>query len=177
MHTQTTQPSVRALGEARLEAARAASTPPQWAELWQPPAHPFPFTWGECWKHTMEYRVDDFSSEIGLYIDLLGMPTIAFGPDYAMFTSPDQAFFLSVATATDEAPRTPPETIRLEFMIDGIHGTVEELQRRGVAFEQEAMPCADGSPLYTAIFRTPHGVEVKLWAMVAPTADEDETGA
>jgi hypothetical protein len=165
METETTAPNLRELGEARLAVARTASTLEQWNELWQKPAHPFPFTWGDCWKHNIQYRVDDFSAEVGFYIDVLGMPVNAFGPDYAMFTSPDRAFFLSMTPAGEDAASTPPDAIRIEFMIEGIHATVEELQRRGVAFRQETKPYAEGSPLHTAVFTTPHGIEVILWGM------------
>ncbi len=159
-------PRVRALGKARLDIARRAQSPAEWQALWKPPAHPFPFTWGERWKQCVEYRVDDFAAEIGFYIDILGLPVNAFDPDYAMFTSPQGDFFFAVVPA-DEGGSTPPDAIRLQFMLDDIFAAVDELERRGIAFEQPPQRVHPSAALHIATFRTPHGICIDLWGMLA----------
>ena len=174
-------PRVRALGKARLDIARRAQTPAEWQALWRPPAHPFPFTWGERWKQCVEYRVDDFAAEIGFYIDILGLPVNALDPDYAMFTSPQGDFFFAVVPA-DAGDSTPPDAIRLQFMLNDIFAAVEELESRGIAFEQPPQRVHPSAALHIATFRTPHGICIDLWGMLAslrPTlataqAEDDE---
>ena len=158
-------PRVRALGKARLDIARRAQSPAEWQALWKPPAHPFPFTWGERWKQCVEYRVDDFAAEIGFFIDILGLPVNALDPDYAMFTSPQGDFFFAVVPA-DEGDSTPPDAIRLQFMLDDIFATVEELESRGIAFEQPPQRVHPSAALHIATFRTPHGICIDLWGML-----------
>jgi catechol 2,3-dioxygenase-like lactoylglutathione lyase family enzyme len=174
-------PRVRALGKARLDIARRAQSPADWQTLWKQPAHPFPFVWGERWKQCVEYRVDDFAAEIGFFIDILGLPVNAFDPDYAMFTSPQGDFFFAVVPAGD-GDSTPPDAIRLQFMLDDIFATVEELESRGIAFEQPPQRVQPSAALHIATFRTPHGICIDLWGMLAslrPTlataeAEDDE---
>jgi len=48
-----------------------------------------------------------------------------------------------------------------------VFGTATELERRGIKLEQWPQPCADGSTLYIGYFRTPHGICVDLWGLVA----------
>jgi hypothetical protein len=148
-------------GRASAGKARGPAHAPSGAEL------DYPFRWGVGWKQCVEYRVDDFSSEIAFFIDTLGFPTNAFGPDYAMFTSPDQAFYFSVVPAPPGESSTPPASIRLQFMIENIVGVVSDLERRGIVFEERPGPWEPGSPLYTGYFRTPHGICIDLWGMVA----------
>lgn len=178
-------PRVRALGKARLDMARRAQTPADWQTLWKPPAYPFPFTWGERWKQCIEYRVDDFAAEIGFYIDILSLPVNALSPDYAMFTSPGGDFFFAVVAAPQgdlEMASTPPDAIRLQFMVADLFATVEDLEGRGIAFEQPSQPIQPGSTLHIATFLTPHGICIDLWGMIAshraaPTgqaAEDDE---
>jgi catechol 2,3-dioxygenase-like lactoylglutathione lyase family enzyme len=162
-------PRVRALGKARLDIARRAQSSAEWQTLWKPPAHPFPFAWGERWKQCVEYRVDDFAAEIGFYIDILGLPVNALDPDYAMFTSPGGDFYLAVVAASPEETAllsTPPDAIRLQFMVADIFATVEELEGRGIAFEQQPQSIRPGSTLHIATFLTPHGICVDLWGVV-----------
>jgi catechol 2,3-dioxygenase-like lactoylglutathione lyase family enzyme len=172
-------PRVRALGKARLDIARRAQSPADWQTLWKQPAHPFPFVWGERWKQCVEYRVDDFAAEIGFFIDILGLPVNAFDPDYAMFTSPQGDFFFAVVPAGDGGS-TPPDAIRLQFMLDDIFATVEELESRGIAFEQSPKRVHPSAALHIATFRTPHGICIDLWGMLASlrptlaTAGDDE---
>jgi len=157
-------PRVRALGKARLDIARRAQTPADWQALWKAPANDFPFAWGERWKQCIEYRVDDFAAEVGFFIDILGLSVNALDPDYAMFTSPQGDFFFAVVPAGD-GPATPPDAIRLQFMLSDIFAAVEELQRRGIAFEGPPQPVQPRSTLHIATFLTPHGICIDLWGM------------
>jgi catechol 2,3-dioxygenase-like lactoylglutathione lyase family enzyme len=156
-------PRIRALGKARIDVTRRAKSEAEWQAMWRPPRYPFPFIWERGWKQCIEYRVADFAAEVGFFIDVLGLPVEAFSPSYAMFTSPWQDFAFSVRQAEEGGPPTPPDTLSIQFQISDLEYTVEELQRRGVAFEQP--PTLDeglGPDLSKASFRTPNGVRVDL---------------
>jgi catechol 2,3-dioxygenase-like lactoylglutathione lyase family enzyme len=167
MATRIPRSDVARLGAARLEVAMKAKTPDDWKKMWPKPANAWTFEWGSCWKQCIEYRVDDFASEVGFFIDVLGLPTNAFGPDYAMFTGPGKDFYFAVVPTPDDGEATAPDTIRLAFMIADIHGAVNELEARGVQFEKRAESWK-GSPIHSCTFRTPAGVAVDLWGMVDP---------
>lgn len=156
-------PKVRAYGRARVEIAQRISSPQDWEKLWKPAQNPFPFTWGKYWKQCIEYRVDDFVSEVGFFVDILGLPVIAFDPTYAMFTSPNGDFTFAVAQSADEKSSTPPEAIRIQFMVDRIFETTEELERRGILFSRKPEPITEGSSMLVASFQTPHGIYLDLW--------------
>jgi catechol 2,3-dioxygenase-like lactoylglutathione lyase family enzyme len=164
-------PRVRAYGKARLDIARRARTPADWQRLWLPPAQKFTFQWGRPWKQCIEYKVDDLAAEVGFYIDVLGLPVNAFDPDYAMFTSPAGDFFFAVVPALGGSPSTPPDAIRLQFMLADILTTTAELQARGIDFEALPAPIQEGSNLYIGYFRSPHGIPIELWGIVS---EEDE---
>jgi hypothetical protein len=161
-------PRVRAYGKARINIAEKAKTPEEWAELWKPPSNVYPFSWGECWKQCIEYKVDDFAAEVGFFIDILGLPVNAFDPDYAMFTSPSGDFYFAVVPTKDGSSSTPANAIRIQFMLDDIIAVTEELERRGIIFDASPQPCVEGSSMYVGFFRTPHGINVDLWGMVEP---------
>jgi catechol 2,3-dioxygenase-like lactoylglutathione lyase family enzyme len=159
-------PRVRAYGKARLDIAGRARNQAQWEKLWKHPANSFPFVWGESWKQCIEYKVDDFPAEVGFFIDILGLPINALDPGYAMFTSPQGDFFLSVVPSLRNEPSTPPDAFRLQFMVKDIIATTNELQHRGIDFNQTPQPLHPGSTLCIASFRTPHGISVELWGKV-----------
>jgi catechol 2,3-dioxygenase-like lactoylglutathione lyase family enzyme len=159
-------PRVRAYGKARLDIASRVHTPSDWEKLWKRPAFPFPFTWGAYWKQCIEYKVDDFAAEVGFYTDILGLPVNALDPGYAMFTSPGGDFFIAIVPTPEGVHSTPPDAIRIQFMVADVFATARELERRGISLEQWPQPCADGSTLYIGYFRTPHGICVDLWGLV-----------
>ena len=174
-------PRVRAYGKARIDIAQRAKTSQDWIDLWKQPAVSFPFTWGVPWKQCIEYKVDDFAAEVGFYIDVMGLPINAFDPDYAMFTSPRADFYFSVVPTPPGLSSTPPDAIRIQFMVDDILTTTDELQSRGIFFDQPPQPCQPSSSLYIACFRTPHGISIDLWGAVkqeqGPISYEDaDTG-
>ena len=160
-------PKFRAYGKARIDIAVRATSQAEWQKLWKKPAFPFPFTWGENWKQCIEYKVDDFPAEVGFFIDILGMPINAFDPGYAMFTSPKGEFYFAVIPTLEGEKSTPPDSIRIQFMVGDIYQTASELERRGIQFEQWPQACSDGSSLYIGYFRTPHGICVDVWGLVA----------
>lgn len=158
-------PRVRAYGRARLEVARRAQSGQEWDILWKPPIHDFPFKWGPYWKQCVEFKVDDFAAEVGFFIDILGLPVNAFNPDYVMFTSPNRDFYFAIVPVPAGDESTPPNAIRLQFMVEDVFVLTEELERRGVIFEQYPQPIGERSQQYVACFRTPHGILVDLWGL------------
>jgi catechol 2,3-dioxygenase-like lactoylglutathione lyase family enzyme len=159
-------PRFRAYGRARLDIAQRARTREQWDQYWKGPIHPYLLALSGPWKQCVEYRVDDFATEVGFFIDGLGLPVIAFDLAYAMFTSPDQEFTFSVVPAGDGLKSTPPDAIRIQFMVADIFATVTELERRRIFCEEGPRPCTADSSLYIACFRTPHGIPIELWGRV-----------
>jgi len=155
----------RELGNARLAAARQAKSKEDWDRLWAEPAHPYTFKPGTCWNHCVEYKVEDFAAEVGFFIDILGFTPNAVSHEYAMFTSPSKEFFFSIVPV-EQGKGTPADAIRLQFMIADIGKVAENLEKRGIEFEEKPIPQGEGSPMYKGTFRTPHGIPVDLWGMV-----------
>lgn len=169
--THHVNPRYRAYGRARLDIAQRARTRQDWDRLWKRPQFSFPFVWGQHWKQCIEYRVDDFASEVGFLIDVLGLPVNAFNAEFAMFTGLNREFYFAVTPAQPDATSTPPDAIRIQFMVDDLFATTEELRRRGVAFDVEPQAVAEGSLQWIAVFRTPHGICMELWGMVEPVEE------
>lgn len=159
-------PRFRAYGRARVDIAQRAQTREDWDRLWKKPQYPFAFDWGEPWKQCIEYRVDDFPAEVGFLIDVLGFPVRAFSPEFAMFTSPDEAFNFAVVPTPQGTDSTPPDAIRLQFMLADLFATCEALAQRGVIFDHQAQPVGPNAHLWIAAFHTPHGIPVELWGLV-----------
>jgi hypothetical protein len=168
MYTEAYTPDVRELGETRLKALRDMENSDTERRPLPQSAFGYPFTWGDCWKMCMEYRVNDFAAEVGLFADILGFTVNACSSDNFMFTSPDGAFFVAIEASPDDVAATPAGTIRMQFMIVDILDTAHELEHRGIIFEKFPEPNEPNSPLYTGTFRTPNGVAVDLWGMVEP---------
>jgi len=166
-------PRVRAYGKARIDIAERAKNPADWEKLWKPPSASYPFVWGESWKQCIEYRVDDFAAEVGFFIDVLGLPVNAFDSGYAMFTSPQRDFFFAIVPTPHAEQSTPPDAIRLQFMVKDIMATTHELEQRGISFEQSPQPLRPGSSLAIGYFRTPHGICIELWGMVLAATSSD----
>ena len=158
-------PRFRAYGKARIDIAQRAATRDDWDRLWKKSTYPFPFSWGNSWKQCVEYKVADFPAEVGFFIDILGFPVNAFDPDYAMFTSPNGEFYLSVVPVLESEEVTAPDAIRLQFMVEHIMETAAELERRGVKFEQWPTQSSKKSPLLIGSFRTPNGIGIDLWGI------------
>ncbi len=159
-------PRYRAYGKARIDIAQRAQTRSDWDKLWKRPQYAFPFQWGEHWKQCIEYRVDDFAAEVGFLIDVLGLPVNAFNDQYAMFTSPKGDFYFAVVPTQADASSTPPGAIRIQFMVDDLFATVNDLRQRGILFDLEPQPVAMGSLQWVASFSTPHGMPFEVWGQV-----------
>ena len=168
---------VRAYGRARIEIAQRAQTQQEWDTLWKPPSQPFAFDWGPYWKHCIEYKVADFTAEVGFFIDVLGLPVNAFNENYAMFTSPEHEFYFAVVAAEKSKP-TPADALRIQFMVRDIFTTTERLQQRGIQFIQEPQPVSEGSNQWVAAFQTPNGICLEVWGLVeeqvSPTKKEPQ---
>jgi catechol 2,3-dioxygenase-like lactoylglutathione lyase family enzyme len=174
---QHVNPRYRAYGRARIDIAQRADTPGEWERLWKQPQQEFPFAWGRYWKQCIEYKVDDFAAEVGFFIDVLGLPVNAFTPEYAMFTGPGRDFYFAVIPTPEGGTSTPAEAIRLQFMVEDLFATTQELERRGISFEQLPEALTLNSNQWIASFHTPHGICVELWGFVEtrsqPEARED----
>lgn len=173
-------PRVRAYGKARLDLARRVQNGEDWNRIWRPPTHPYPFQLGGAWKQCIEYKVDDFAAEVGFLIDILGLEVNSLDPGYAQFTSPQRDFFFGVVETPPGYHSTPPDALRIQFMVDDIFNTTEELENRGIVFDVPPQPCQAGSALNIGSFHTPHGITIELWGIVNDTifshyaASEDE---
>jgi catechol 2,3-dioxygenase-like lactoylglutathione lyase family enzyme len=173
-HRPYINPRFRAYGRARIDIAQRAQTRQDWDRMWKKPQYPFVFEWGEPWKQCIEYRVDDFAAEVGFMIDVLGLPVRAFSAEFAMFTSPDEAFNFAVVPTPPGIESTPPDAFRLQFMLNNLFDACQALAQRGIIFDQQAQPVSPNAHLWIAAFRTPHGIPVELWSMVEmPDADLD----
>jgi catechol 2,3-dioxygenase-like lactoylglutathione lyase family enzyme len=163
-------PRVRAYGKARIDIAQRVKTAEDWEKFWRPPSNPFPFTWGDAWRQSIEYKVIDFAAEVGFFVDILGLQVNALHSSYAMFTSPGREFFFTVVPAINETDSTPPGALRLQFMLSDLLSTTRELEKRGILFDQLPEPIQPGSSLFIASFRTPNGMPVELWGNLASIA-------
>jgi len=159
-------PRIRAYGKARIDVTLRANNEQEWQSMWKAPAHAYPFTAGEGWKFCIEYRVNDFAAEIGFFIDVLGFSVYSFSPSFAQFTSPSQSFLFGVSATPEGEQSTSPDTLRLQFKVSDLIASVQELEQRGISFEQSPMPVQEGTSMHIAIFRTPHGIPVDLWGEV-----------
>ncbi len=152
-----------ALGNARLQVAAEAKTAEEWQERWPAIPHELPFEWGSCWTATITYKVADYAAEIGFFVDGLGFQTNAFDPSFCMFATPDRSYFFAIVPAGEEAP-TPPDSIRVSFMVADIERSARELAERGIEFTRGPEPYM-GSRMLSGELRTPNGVPVELWGM------------
>jgi catechol 2,3-dioxygenase-like lactoylglutathione lyase family enzyme len=168
-------PRIRAYGKARIDITQRARNLEEWQDGWHDSLHPFAFEFLDRWKFNVEYKVDDFAAEVGFFIDILGFTVIEFSPSHAQFTTPDQEFSFSVAAALDDEESTNPETLRIQLMVDEVKETCEELEQRGIIFEQRPQPLRDGSRLTVGYFRTPHGIPIDLWGYQVDVEDEETT--
>lgn len=165
-------PRFRAYGKARMDIARRIQSQEDWDNLWITPKNPFAisFPWQSAWKQCIEYRVDDYAAEVGFWIDVIGVAVNAFGPEYAQFSGYSGEFTFAVSAAYEGMASTPADSIRMQFMVEDLLHTVDELTRRNVIFEQPPIPVTNGSPVHIATFRTPHGIAVDLWGEITVQA-------
>jgi catechol 2,3-dioxygenase-like lactoylglutathione lyase family enzyme len=165
-------PDFQALGRGRLAAARSAETDEDWDRVFQSDA-PFPFAWGPFWKQYVQYQVDDLESEIGFFIDTLGLVASIFCEDQVALTSPGRDFHFSIVPTPEGGQPTPPDSILLSFMIRDLEETVAGLEVAGVRFEEPPAPVAEGDPMSCAACRTPNGIRVELWEFRPPADPTD----
>lgn len=162
-------PRIRAYGKARLDLVRRAQNGEDWNRIWKPPMHPYPFQLGGVWKQCIEYKVNDFAAEVGFFIDVLGLAVNSLDPGYAQFTSPQGDFYFAVVETPPGFNPTPPDALRIQFMVEDIFDTAEELESRGIIFDIPPQPCQAGSTLNIGSFLTPHGITIELWGIVNNT--------
>lgn len=160
----------RELGRRRIEALANCRTPDDYRQAYVEPP-PVALQWGTCWKHTVEYRVDDVAAEAGFFMDLFGFDANVLSPEYVMIMGREGEFFLSFRPPAGGEQTTPPDALSLEFMVADVKATAAELERRGAVLTQPPEPYgAEGSAMVTCLLQTPHGVQVKLWCFYADQA-------
>ncbi|OGO29391.1 MAG: hypothetical protein A2W33_05195 [Chloroflexi bacterium RBG_16_52_11] len=183
--TNRNNPRVRAYGKARIDITLRAKDEADWLKLWKEPSQPYPFVHEGGWKLSIDYKVDDYPAEIGFFIDVLGFPVWSFSPSNAQFTNPERDLFFSVSAVHPGEQSTPPDTLRLNLWVSDLARATQELERRGVVFDQPFSSPAMDTGMHTAGFRTPHGILVVLGGEFerAETGEEenesvvvDETG-
>jgi hypothetical protein len=157
----------REYGKKRLEIPAKAKSMADWQAMWYDAINPYPFKWGDCWKGNIQYSVDDYDAEVGFWLDMIGLDSNVFSPDFAMLMTPDKVFTFSIVTA-GAGGSTPPSAIKIEFMLEGIRSSAVQLESRGVVFEVPVHEDGQGSCLYTGTLRTPHGIAVNLWGVEKP---------
>jgi catechol 2,3-dioxygenase-like lactoylglutathione lyase family enzyme len=171
-------PRVRAYGKARIDITRRARDEAEWRRLWKEPSQPYPFEPGQGWVFNLVYTVEDYPAEIGFLIDVLGFPVLAFSPSQAQLTNPKGCFALTILSAGEDRPATPPDSLRLQLNVQALSQTVRELERRGVTFDQQPSPDPADSAWQSAAFRTPHGIVIELLGEELPDqADEQPASA
>lgn len=165
MQTEQFVSLCRDFGKSRIGVAASCRSQEDWKTLWKPSEHPFTFKAGQCWNFTAEYKVVDFEAEVGFFIDLLGFDANAIDSSYAMFMVPEGKYYFSIVKASP-TEATPPEAIRLEFMLADIKQVTSSLIDRGIVLEQSPQPFSEGSNLYRASLRTPNGIQLALWGIL-----------
>jgi catechol 2,3-dioxygenase-like lactoylglutathione lyase family enzyme len=155
-------PRVRAYGKARIDITRRARDEDEWRKLWRGPSSPYPFKAGAGWKFNVCYTVDDYAAEIGFLIDVLGFPVESFSPSQAQITNPERDFAVTILSASEDWASTPAEALRLQLNVIDLFQIVQELERRGVTFDQQPVLAEAGIPSPFASFRTPHGIVIEL---------------
>ena len=155
-------PRFRAYGRARIDIIQHVSNQEDWDRLWKSPSNSFPFQWTEGWKQCIEYRVEDYAAEVGFYIDFLGFSVDEFGPQYARFCSPAGDFAIGIEACPAGSSASPVSGLGLQLQVTNLFELVEELQKRGVSFEQPPKIHPRDKSLVSTIFKTPHGLVIEL---------------
>jgi len=71
----------------------------------------FRLVWDDsCWKHTMEYFVENFEAEVGFFAGVLGFTINTISDEYIMLTPPSRDFFSAspAQTPRDQKHRRTP---------------------------------------------------------------------
>ena len=163
-------PRIRAYGKARIDITRRARDEAEWRRLWKEPSQPYAFKPGPGWAINWVYTVEDYAAEIGFLIDVLGFPVLAFSPSQAQLASPEGGFALTVLSAREDSPATPPDSVHLQLSVAALSSTVKELERRGVTFDRQPAPAGEDLAWQSAAFRTPHGIVIELVGEVPSAA-------
>ena len=174
MSTNTFSTLCQNLGRNRIRSFSADSNSEQ------PSTVDYPFVWGECWTANIGVAVDDFESEVGFWVDIMGFRPFAFFESTLMFRSPDNSFGMSLSQATEDYP--PSHSITVELMLDNLEEATETIRSCGAEFSKTLFPVwGEGQTMRTSELVSPAGFRVILWGMVesnkkteANTADSSE---
>lgn len=156
MYTEKQLEEFQKLGEKRIEAHQKGNSS-------YPSKNSYSPYWGNCWKLSFEYKVSNFPSEAGFFVDILGFEFNVFTSTYLMLTNPDQDSFFSIIQTKENDVPTPPESIRMHFVVKDIFSLVNELRDKHSIPILSPELAGEGSNLYSSILNTPHGVKIELW--------------
>ena len=139
----------------------------------QLPTVDYPFAWGECWTGNLGVTVEDFESEVGFWIDIMGFRPFAFFDDTLMFRSIDNSFGMSLSQATEDQP--PSHSITVELMLENLEEATEIIRSRGAEFSKTLFPVwGEEQSMRTTELISPAGFRVILWGMIAVQANTGE---
>ncbi len=156
----------RTLGKRRLAAMARMKTREDWAKRWPKARHPYPFSWGDCWKAVVEFGVKDYPAELGFHLDVLGLTLNASWDDHAMLTTPDGAYAFTIY----RAKRTAPD-LNLQFMLGNILAATTALKKRGVTVVKDlTAEWGEANAMRTFTMATPNGVHITLWGFATARA-------
>ncbi|MEJ7839638.1 MAG: hypothetical protein WKF81_12530 [Thermomicrobiales bacterium] len=123
----------------------------------------FPFRWDDStpFRHTFEYSVTEFETEVGFYSSIFGFETVALDDSYALFTSPQRDFWLSIRRASVESPESNPSGLFLMFMSHNFPIVRDHLERvgAGLVIADRVEP----GGLRVSKFLSPAGLAIELW--------------
>ncbi|MBC8342460.1 MAG: hypothetical protein H8E61_00585 [Bacteroidetes bacterium] len=154
-------------GKSRLEFLSKATQSGKAIEKWPSPSHYFPFHFGRFWQMTIEYKVNDFESEVGFFSDILGFRIITLSVNYAMFSVPDNTFQISFLRQSSTHSALEMKSFKIEILIERILELTEELKSRGIAFNQNPTKVGiDNHSFINCGFSTPNGLDICLWEQV-----------
>jgi predicted enzyme related to lactoylglutathione lyase len=138
---------LRAIGKHAIRHGDDGSTPLPWD---------FTDTVFRC---AWEYPVADFDAEVGFYLNVLGLSTIALDEEYALFTTPEEDLTFA-CRRHDQGNHTYSGHI-LCFMTRDIDSFAESLEERVGANEITRFA---GSPVQTVLrITSPAGLQIDIW--------------
>ena len=161
----------KSFGNQRIEFVNAANSGTKKWEEWAQPKNPWSHKWGSCWAHQTIYNVNDFPSEAGFFIDILGMDCGVLSAEYgyALINSEDGHFHLGLRPADKEHPAIIAGIISLDFMIEDLEVVTEKIESNGGVFKKKNYQL-DG--LMVSDIISPAGILIRLWNSPVEAKDQ-----
>ena len=126
----------------------------------EPVSNPLPWNFdGTVFRCAWEYPVSDFETEVGFYLDVLGLTTIALDGQYALFTTPDEDVTFACRRRPDA--RVDYSGHILCLMTKDIETFASALETRA---GKGAVTRIAGSPVQTVLrIASPAGLQIDIW--------------